>query len=375
MKNPLKIMIVAGEASADVYGSLLAKEILKSRPSTLFFGFGGGHMARAGVKIAYPLVDLAVMGWVAVFKNIRTFRYLLKLSHQMLRSEQPDAVVLIDYPGFNLRVAEQAKKLGIPVIYYISPQVWAWRPKRIHRIAELVTKMLVVLPFEKALYEKVNCPVEFVGHPLLDVVKDIRKAKKPSHKALVTLLPGSRKEEIERLLPTMLKVAERLTAYEPIDFVLPLASTITRYMVDGHLSRSKVFVKVITKDTLAMRKAADFALVASGTATLETALMQIPMVILYKVSPVNYWIAKRVVNVSYIGLVNIVAGKRIVPEFLQEQVQPELILPQALALLQDTEQRAQMKKDLRTVAVSLGEGGASRLAAIAVLKVIEQKRI
>ena len=379
MKRPPKIMIIAGEASADVYGGLLAVEIRRLSPGAELFGFGGGGMARAGVRIHYPLVDLAVIGFLDVFRHFRTFFGLLRMSRELLETQRPDAVVLLDYPGFNLRVAAQAKKLGIPVVYYISPQVWAWRPGRIHRIAELVTKMLVVLPFEVALYKKVGCPVEFVGHPLLDVLRGVKKAKKPNNRrALVALLPGSRLAEVNRLLPTMLQVAERLAAYEPADFFLPLAPTISRDVVDRYLRGAKVFVKVVTRDAMAMRKTSDFALVASGTATLETGLMRVPMVILYRVARVNYWLAWLLVQVDRIGLVNFVAGKKIVPEFIQHDCRVDLVLPQALALLQQTGQRRQMKRDLARMSRTLGysESGdpgnsPSRRAARAVLKVVK----
>jgi lipid-A-disaccharide synthase len=239
---------------------------------------------------------------------------------------------------------------------------------------------VVVFPFEKALYEQAGCPVEFVGHPLLDVLKGVRVMRRTpqnkNKKSLVALLPGSRFEEVSRLLPPMLRVAERIVAYQPCDFVLPLASTIPRRLVDALLKNAKVFVKVVTRDALSVRKSADFALVASGTATLETGLLGTPMVILYKVSRLNYWIAKRVVRISRIGLVNIVAGKMIVPEFIQDELKIERILSQALCLLQNTQEREQMKKDLASIAHALGGAGvgASQRAAREVIKIVKKNR-
>lgn len=369
------VLIVAGEASADLHGYKLVQAMRRRYPGITFQGIGGEKMAGVGVKTLFSATEMAVVGLTEVFSRLHTIlraylrlRYLLKISH-------PDLLILIDYPDFNIPLAGNARRHGVPVLYYVSPQIWAWRKGRIKKIAKRVNRMAVILPFEDRFYRKCDLDVEYVGHPLLDstprnLKKDeiIREMGLKRGNPILGLLPGSRNEEIENLLPVMVKAAEIIgSRYPDLRCVLPLASTISPEMVQSIVENRPINI-TITKEhfykTLAL---CDLALVASGTATLETAVLGVPMVVLYRVSPFTFWVAKRVVKVPYIGLVNLVAGEKIVPELIQNEVTPQRLAREAFAILQGEQRRENMIRSLKRVKDSLGKGGASeRTAEIAI---------
>ena len=365
------MVIVAGEASADLHGSNLVKAMKEMDPMVTFRGIGGQEMKREGVSILTPSSEMAVVGLTEVFSRLRTILGTYVALKRILKKERPDLLILIDYPDFNIRLAGVAKRFGIPVLYYISPQVWAWRRERISKLRERVNRLAVILPFEEDFYRKRDLVAEYVGHPLLDAIPG-RLDKEDASRALgmeggfpvIGLLPGSRKEEVANLLPLMAETAARLRVTFPnLKCLLPRASTIRQELIRSILDNTPVEVKVTDGDIYRVLRACDLALVASGTATLEAALMQTPMVILYKVSPLSFWIGKRVIKVPFIGLPNLVAEEKIVPELIQEEVCPERLLEEALSLLEDGERRRNMINGLIRVRERLGSRSASRRTA------------
>lgn len=365
------VMIIAGEASGDMHGASLVREMLKIDASLNFYGIGGKKLEEAGVQLLANASEMAVVGLTEVFSKLGMF---LRIMNQMKKSmdyRKPDLVILIDYPDFNLPLAKAARKRGIKVFYYISPQVWAWRKGRIQQIRKLVNKMAVILPFEVDTYKQKGFAVDYVGHPLLDLVKP-HYSKSESHKKFnlsqkkttVGLLPGSRLSEVEKLLPEMLRAAVILAKKDSdIQFVLPLADTLEKKIITSIISRFGIKVTVISNNTYDVISCADLVIVASGTATLETALLEVPMIIVYKISPFSYFIGKLVVSVKNIGLVNIIAGKTIVPELIQDMANGESIAAEALAILTNEERRLGIIRELAEIRAKLGEPGAARRAA------------
>ncbi|HOP34681.1 MAG TPA: lipid-A-disaccharide synthase [Syntrophales bacterium] len=367
-----KVLIVAGEASGDLHGSSLVREMRTLRPSLRFYGIGGERMKKAGVDLVAASADMAVVGLTEVVGKLPFILGILKRLKASLVTEKPDLVILIDYPDFNLPLARWACRKGIPVFYYISPQVWAWRRRRVKKIKKYVRRMAVILPFEKALYEEAGMPdVHFAGHPLLDVVKssfspeEIRRRLEVKEKQhLVALLPGSRTGEVKTLLPVMIETARRLKAHLPdLVFAVPLAETVPERVVSDIIGKPEIPVRVIPNHVYDLLAVADGALVASGTATLETALMGTPMAVLYRVSPISYFIGRLVIRIRSIALVNIVAGRTIVPEFIQKQAEPEAMSRALLKILTDSTVRKRMSDDLRTLREKLGEPGAGKRVA------------
>ncbi|MCX6999763.1 MAG: lipid-A-disaccharide synthase, partial [Candidatus Sumerlaeota bacterium] len=367
------LFIIAGENSGDLHGSNLVRELLKLDPSLRISGIGGSQMRQAGVNLLANIVDrLAIIGFTGVIKNAeRLFRLYRKVVH-FLDEVRPAAVILIDYPGFNFKVMRAAKKRGIPVVYYIMPQVWAWHRSRIYTLKELTERLLVVFPFEKKLCESVNIKqVRYVGHPLLDVMnltmtkeEVFAKFNFDPKKKLIGLLPGSRKPEIDRLLPAMLGAAERIQKALPdVQFALPRASTIKPELIQYYLSTANVEVSMVDAFRYNVRSAMDFALVKSGTSTLETAILGCPMVVVYKVSFIAWIIGKSVVKLPYIGLVNIIAGEMLVPELLQNEATPMNIAEKTIEMLQDEKRLEGVRYALKKVTEKLGGPGASRCAA------------
>jgi lipid-A-disaccharide synthase len=323
--NAKNILIVTGEASGDLHGSNLVKELLAIDPSLRVYGVGGKKMRDVGIEIIFDAGDLAVVGISEVLRKAPTIFKAYNKLKRTLDSEKPDLVVLIDYPGFNLRFAKEVKKRDIPIVYYISPQVWAWRKGRSQKIAELVDKMLVIFPFEVSIYQKYKMDVAYVGHPLLDefdrrVSKDeiLENLNLDPAATTIALIPGSRCEEITRLLPVMYEAARIIKKKIPhVQFVLPIANTLDFQFVRGYMEDRSVPVKIVENNFYEVLAISDCAVVTSGTATLEAAFMTVPMVIVYKVSPLTYFIGKSLVKMDYISLPNIVAGKKIVPELIQ----------------------------------------------------------
>ena len=379
-QSSFKILIVAGEASGDMHAATLVREIKKLNPHITFSGLGGKAMQEAGVEIYENIVDLAVVGFVEVLKHLQEFRRLFRLVLQKAGETNADAVLLVDYPGFNLRLARELKKRGFKVIYYISPQVWAWKENRVLLIKTCVDKMLVLFAFEKEFYAKRGYSAHFVGHPLLDSVKVTmnRDTFLESHglsknKFTVGLLPGSRQKEVEKLLPVMIGAAEILHNKNPkIQFLILKAPTIDREIIQKFAVGARHAVPlpnaIIDNDTYNGINASDICMVASGTATLETAILQKPMVVIYKTSLLTYWIAKSFVKIPHIGLVNIVAGEKIVPEYIQFNATPRKIAAEVTSISQNEIRIAEIKSELAKVKSSLGLSGASRRAAEAIIQ-------
>ena len=381
--------MVAGEASGDLHGSHLVKAIRDSHPDVVFWGIGGNNMAQAGVKILVSSSDMAVVGLTEVLHKLHTIVKAANKMKSALKNLHPDLLILIDYPEFNLYLARFAKRMDIPVLYYISPQVWAWRRGRIKKISRRVDRMAVILPFEESFYRKRGFNVEYVGHPLLDEfasrIQDRVPQEEPRQQEAgpqsgtgvqhptVGLLPGSRKDEIRNLLPVMIKsVAILKTHYPNVRCLLPLAKTIEREYVETFLQETPLHIEVRQGDIYGMLAQCQVALVASGTATLDTAIMGVPMVVIYKVTPISYWLGRILIKVPYIGLANLVAGERVVPELIQDDATPERLAAEALSLLEDAGARKAMIERLNGIRKDLGKGGASQRAASIAIEMIKQ---
>lgn len=371
-------MIVAGEASGDIYGADLAREALRLAPDLHFFGIGGARMREAGVETLVDSADMAVVGLIEVLKHFDVISDAFLKLKKILRDDPPGLLILIDYPGFNLRLAKVARKAGVKVLYYISPQIWAWRQGRVRKIASLVDQMAVILPFEAPFYESAGIPVSFVGHPMLDMVKvsiDRQQAAEsfsldPLRKT-VGLFPGSRRSELERLLPVIAGSARLLKQRFPdLQFVVPLASTLREEEVLPLFQASGVDV-IITRERIHdLIRACDAVISVSGTVTLEIALVETPMVIIYKLSPITYQLAKRLVKVDKIGLCNIVAGKTVVRELIQDDATPEKISAEIADILYNQEYALSIRQELALIREKLGGGGATRRVATLALQML-----
>ena len=371
-----RILIIAGEASGDVHGANLARALQELKPGTTILGVGGARMAAAGVTVVQGVRHVDVMGLAgprvlgAVIQRVRAVR-------RVLETEALDAVVLIDNPGLNLHFARVAKRAGHRVVYYIAPQLWAWRPGRMNWMQRRVDHVIVILPFERDLYRRAGVPCTFVGHPLLDEVKlsydraELRKTfMLDSALPVVGLLPGSRGGEVRALLPVMLETATRLEhLYPGIQFVVAQAPTISDELLEELVAGTRVKVRMVKDQASEVMAAADVVVVASGTATLQTAIVGTPMIIVYRASRLTYWLARSLIKVKWIGLVNLVAGRSIVPEVIQHDVTPERLTEEAAHLLRDRHASRQMREALGAVRDALGEPGASERAAAVVLAV------
>ncbi len=373
-------MLSAGEASGDLHGSTLCRALAHLHPGARLFGMGGARMAAAGMDVVADPTGHAVVGTSEALGRIPALYRAYRMMVARLSEERPQALVVIDFPEFNLRLARRARRAGVPVVYFIPPQLWAWRRGRIRQMARRVSRVLAVLPFEQQLYERAGVPVAFVGHPLLDVLPlDLtrdearRRLGLDPGDAVVGLLPGSRREEVARLLPHMLAAARRLaTTGAARRFVLGLAPTVDRAVVDRLIEDAREGgaprVDALPGRTYEVMAGADVVLIASGTATLEAALLGAPMVVCYRVSRLTEVVVRLLARVSWISLPNLVAGRLIVPEILQDEVSGERLAAEARKLLDDpvaaTAQRAAFK-DLRA---RLGEPGVGQRAAMAVLQ-------
>jgi lipid-A-disaccharide synthase len=368
-----RVMIVAGEASGDLHGSALVREALAIDPSLAFFGMGGPLMRGVGVDTLVDAREMAVVGLVEVLAHFPTIlRAFLKLK-ECLRTDPPGLLILIDYPDFNLRLASIARKAGVKVLYYISPQVWAWRVGRVKKIARIVDRMAVVFPFEVAFYEKEGVPVSFVGHPLVDSVRpgmSLDEARRSfgfdASRRTIGLFPGSRTQEIRTHLPIIIESARILkNRFPDLQFILPLASSLSRSDIDPFLFGCDLSVVVVEGKSYDVIQVCDAVITVSGTVTLEIALMGVPMVIIYKVSPLTYLIGKRLVRVDHIGICNIVANRRVVTELIQHEAEPERIAGEIERILVDPVYSAEIRMKLKRVGVRLGGGNcSSRVAAI-----------
>lgn len=368
-----KVMIVVGEASGDLHGGHLVRSLHQRSPSLEIFGVAGKRLQQEGVKVTFDVAHLTGMGFTELAGNLKTLWKAYHGLRRTLREEKPNLLILIDFPEFNLRLARLAKRLGVPVLYYIAPQVWAWRQRRIHKIARRVDRMAVVFPFEVPLYEREGVKVKFVGHPLLDVVRAtrsreatlIRHGLEPS-KRTVALLPGSRRPEVGYHLPVMMEAVDRLSRQMDVQFILVRANTVDRHDLEEIVGQRAEKVSISDGDAYNVLEACDLAWTASGTATLETALMLRPMIVVYRMSWLTYNLARLLVRVKHIGMVNIIAGERVVPELIQGDVTGENIFRESWKILSDFELRDQMVEKLGEVREKLGSpGAADRVAKIA----------
>jgi lipid-A-disaccharide synthase len=362
-------MMIAGEASGDLHGAGVVRELKKRFPDADIFGIGGEKMKAEGMQLIFHVRELAFMGFVEVVKQLPLIRAVQKTLEILLRGRKPDVVVLIDYPGFNIRFAQVAHSHGIRIVYYISPQVWAWHKSRVKKMKGLIDKMLVVFPFEVDIYKSEGIDVEFVGHPLLEVLTEPQERKSfctryglNEMKPIVGLIPGSRKQEIERIFPAMIGAARLLHREFGAQPVVGLAPTVELEYMESFLHNDvpMTFVRHATYDVMGN---SDVALVTSGTATLEAACFKTPMVVVYKTSLMTYLIGRMLVKVNNIGLVNIVAGKRIVPELIQSRATPDRMAREAAKILHDEQLRKTMINELGVIRERLGTVGASKRVA------------
>lgn len=354
----MRYYIIAGEASGDLHGSNLIKELKKLDTAATVRCWGGDKMQAAGATLVKHYRDLAFMGFVEVIRNIRTIFRNLSFCKKDIAAFKPDVLVLVDYPGFNLRIAKWAKQQGFKIVYYISPQVWAWKESRVKSIRENVDKMLVILPFEKDFYKKWQYEVEYVGHPLVEVIDGFQSGGAGStnligHNNVIALLPGSRKQEILKKLPVMLETSTHFPGYH---FVVAKAPGLEEDFYNGLLAPYKNVSWVVNKtyELLSQSKA---ALVTSGTATLETALFGVPEVICYKGNGLSYQIAKRLVNIKYICLVNLIMDKEVVKELIQNDLTVTNLKRELQLLLEDEQKKQQLQNDYASLKKILGEGG------------------
>jgi lipid-A-disaccharide synthase len=370
--NTKSIMIIAGEASGDMHGAKLAHAIkIRSREVSLF-GIGGNAMRVEGVRLIVDANTISVVGITEVLTKLPTIYRAMATVKKSLNERKPDLLILIDFPDFNFHVAAFAKKLHIPVLYYISPQIWAWRQNRVKKIKRLVDHMAVILPFEAAFYRKHRVPVSFVGHPLLDRIlpmSDHPSSETGSKGPIIGLVPGSREKEVSTLLPVMLDAAKIIKRSLPAArFVVSCAQSVNEDEVHGIVSQyaSTLDIKTVKGAVDQVFKQSQLLVAASGTVTLEAALYGIPTIIIYKVSPLSYWLGKRLIKVKHIGIVNLIAQKEVLPELVQDDASPPAIARTAVAMIDDPEQLREIKKELVGIRNLLGGAGASdRVARIA----------
>jgi len=375
-----KIFLVACEVSGDLHGAHLISEIRKFAPDTVFCGIGGAKMRAAGMQAFHDMTKISALGLGDVLRNY--FKYLRIFNETLsnIRSEKPDAVILIDSPAFNLRLAKKLPP-DASALYYISPQLWAWGKRRIHIVKKHIREMLVILPFEKDFYEKENVAVKFVGHPLLDAIPDLpdtpalrAKIGIPPGQKAIGLFSGSREKEVKRILPVMLKAAALLKKDVPkAVFFISRSANVRPEIYDILLQESDLAVQCPPVSFYELVKSMDFAYVASGTATLETALIGTPFFLLYKASWSTYFLGKHLIKVPYLGLVNLLADTRVIPEFIQQDAHPETLAHEANVFLRNPELQQKMKEEFRQVREKLGEKGASTRAAKEVLAFLERK--
>ena len=376
------VMIIAGEASGDHHGAHLVKALKALDQDIFFCGIGGRAMQKAGVRNIVDAATLSVVGLTEVLsKGVSIWQGLSK-AKQLLKSLRPDLLILIDFPDFNLHVAGKAKKLGIPILYYISPQLWAWRAGRVKKIKRLVDHMAVILPFELDFYQEHGVPATYVGHPLLDgdtPMADTGHAVDGSDKEIVIgLLPGSREKEVIRNLPVMLSAAETIQSEQKqVKFIISQAPTVKKDFMDAIIAEhgSHVDHRVSTDQMGKVFKACRLVIAVSGTVTLEAAIWGIPMVIIYQLSPLSYWLGRFLIRVEHIGLVNLIAGRRVVPELIQKDASPANVARIVMELLADDERLEKMKTGLAEARAILGQAGASNKVAEIALGMLHQREV
>lgn len=375
----MKVYVIAGEASGDLHGSNLMRAMMNQEPSVQFRFWGGDHMADVAGKPVKHIRELAFMGFVEVVMNLRTILGNIRQCKKDIAQFQPDAIILIDYPGFNLRIAEWAHAQGIKVLYYISPQIWAWKQNRVHKIKQVVDRMYCILPFEQAFYAKFGVEVDFVGHPLIDAIEAYRIGRFDKEKFLkesglderpiIALLPGSRKQEISIKLPIMLEAADRFS--DDYQIVVAGAPSLSLNFYTPLLKGRKVVV--VQNKTYDLLSTASAAMVTSGTATLETALFKVPEVVCYKGSAISYQIARRLIKVPYISLVNLIMNREVVKELIQHECNAVSITEEMQRILPGGAGRETMLNEYDRLIETLGGSGASAKTANLMLKTIQER--
>ena len=375
-----KILIIAGEASGDLHGSHLVKEMLSLDPSLHVYGVGGEKMKNAGVELIADSKEMAVVGITEVLLKLKSIYRIYRKLKNSLTTKSPSLVILIDYPDFNLRFAREAKKKNIPIVYYISPQVWAWRKGRIKKIGRLVEKMIVIFPFEKKIYEKAKIDVDFVGHPLLDSIQSQFSREEAFRKFSLTfgvttigLLPGSRMNEVKRHLPPMIEAISLISKQiHPVQFIIPVAPGLDGEEVQSLVGSKHKNVRVVENTIYDVMRISDVVIVASGTATVEAAIMGAPMIVVYRVSPLTYLLGKMLIKVKNIGMVNIIAEKTVVPELIQKDVTPEKITSAVIQILGNPLKQEEIKKELSSLKEKIGNPGASFRAAQIIISLLQR---
>lgn len=373
-------MFSAGEASGDQHAANMFLELKKHQPAIKGFGMGGAKMAQAGIDVRYDSSQIAVIGLVEVIRHYGEIRRALKLMQQIVAEERPDLLVCVDYKEFNFKLAKYAKHCGIKVLFYVSPQVWAWRPGRVKEYGKVIDMMAVIFPFETAYYDAENVPVRYVGHPSVDKVQprhtkteDLARFNLDHNKPVVGLLPGSRGNEIKRMLPVMLKAAEKVqTDFPGIQFILPQADSISDAQLADYLRQSPVKMTVVKNQPYDVMQCCDVIMTTSGTATLEIALLTVPMVIAYKLSAVTYWLGRWLVKTPFIGLPNIVAAKAIVKELIQQDATDWNLAAEVKRILTDKVYADDMRHGLMRVKKQLGQGGGSKNMAELALAMLNE---
>jgi len=368
--------MVAGEASGDMYGAEVARALFRRFPNCNIYGLGGQRMRAAGVELEGDISKTAVVGPFEMIGSLKALFSVFRRLANRAASEPPSAAILIDFPDFNLRLAKRVKNHGVPVIYYISPQVWAWREGRVKQIHRLVDKMLVIFPFEEELYRKANVDVEFVGHPLMDMVRPTqskdefcRKYGLDARKPILAILPGSRRKEVRFILPTLCRTTELIAAQKPdCQFVLPMASGLDRHLLESIVQSRPI--TIATNDTYNAIRYSRAAIVASGTATLETALLGTPEVIVYRISRATWLLGKFLLKVRLFGIVNIILGEEVVPELFQDNMTPERVSKTALRLMDDVWLQSQIRGNYEKLKRQLGRGNVAERVADAVAKFV-----
>ena len=378
------VVIVAGEASGDAHAARLVNELKKFDDTIRFRGMGGDHLRDAGVDVFIDMAEIAVVGFVEVLKKYSLIKAELNKLKQNIEKNPPDLLILVDYQEFNQRLAAFAKSIGVKVLFYIGPQVWAWRPKRVYKMGKIVDHMAVIMPFEKVLYDDASVPVTFTGHPLTDeVVRDKNKQQareqlQIENKTTIGLFPGSRGGEIANILPILLESAKLIRQAQEnkanIQFVLPIANTINaENLAPFEATLKSLSVNIIKNQFYDVAQSCDVVLTASGTATLELGLLEVPMVIVYKTSAITFFIGKKLVSLKHIGLVNIIPGKEVVKEFLQGEAKPALIAEEVLHLLNDEKYYETMQHELSLIRQQLGDGNGSKNVAELAWKMLHNK--
>ena len=371
----MKIMMSAGEASGDMHAAAVAAELKRIMPDADLFGMGGADMRKSGVRIIYDIENLGIIGVVEVIRHIPFFFRLRAFLKKAMVEEKPDVLVCVDYPGFNMKLAHVAKELGIPVIYYIAPTIWAWNKGRAKNIVRDVEQVASIFPFEAEAYRKAGARVTFVGHPLADTVKpsmSFEEAMDYFHgnpdKKRVLLMPGSRKNEVAGLLPVMIQAAEKLAEKEECQFFIPRASTISKEMLLSITGKTSLSIEITEGHQYDLMQICTACVASSGTATLETALMELPTVLVYKLAPFTWFLANLLVHVKYAGLPNLLLGREVTPELLQDRAQAENIVSILLPWLQDEKARQKNIEEIREVRKALGSGGAVHRVAELIIK-------